>query len=57
MAVDLQSMLETIQSDMFAKAKSVRDEHMIRLETWDNFVETLNKKNLVLAPVSILNNL
>ncbi|KAJ3307174.1 hypothetical protein HDV03_002685 [Kappamyces sp. JEL0829] len=43
-------MLTTIQKDMFAKAKAVRDSRLIRLETWDNFVETLNKKCLVLAP-------
>jgi prolyl-tRNA synthetase len=43
-------ILVTIQSEMFMKAKAVRDSRLIRLETWDNFVETLNKKCLVLTP-------
>jgi prolyl-tRNA synthetase len=43
-------MLETIQSDMFLKAKAVRDSRLIRLESWDKFVETLNDKCLVLTP-------
>ena len=46
----LEKKLETIQSDMFAKAKKERDSHLIRLETWDKFVETLNNKNIVLTP-------
>ncbi|KAJ3196156.1 hypothetical protein HK101_009896 [Irineochytrium annulatum] len=43
-------LLAGIQSDMFTKAKAERDAHLIRLETWDKFVETLDKKNLILAP-------
>ncbi|KAJ3074253.1 ribose-phosphate pyrophosphokinase 1, partial [Quaeritorhiza haematococci] len=46
----VKSLLETIQSDMFAKAKAERDEHLVRLEAWDNFVETLDRKCLVLVP-------
>ncbi|KAJ3313849.1 hypothetical protein HDV04_001410 [Boothiomyces sp. JEL0838] len=44
------NLLETIQEDMFQKAKKERDEHLVRLETWDNFVETLNNKNIILSP-------
>ncbi|KAJ3269388.1 hypothetical protein HK104_005128, partial [Borealophlyctis nickersoniae] len=43
-------LLETIQSDMFAKAKKERDARIVRLDTWDGFVETLNKKCMILAP-------
>ena len=46
----IENILATVQSDMFKKAKAVRDSRLIRLETWDNFVETLNKKCLVLSP-------
>ena len=46
----VQSLLEDIQSDMFAKAKKERDDRLIRLETWDGFVDALNKKCIVLAP-------
>ncbi|KAJ3321546.1 hypothetical protein HDV06_004082 [Boothiomyces sp. JEL0866] len=43
-------LLETIQAQMYQKAKKERDEHLVRLETWDNFVETLNNKNIILSP-------
>ncbi|KAI9017236.1 hypothetical protein BC832DRAFT_527171 [Gaertneriomyces semiglobifer] len=46
----LPKMLEEIQAAMFAKAKAERDSRLIQLETWEGFVETLNKKCLVLAP-------
>ncbi|TPX58277.1 proline---tRNA ligase [Powellomyces hirtus] len=47
---DLTTLLDTIQSSMFAKAKQQRDAQTVRLETWDKFVESLNNKCLVLAP-------
>ena len=43
-------ILETIQSDMFTKAKKERDSRLVRLETWDKFVDTLNAKCMILAP-------
>ncbi|KAJ3327616.1 hypothetical protein HDU76_011433 [Blyttiomyces sp. JEL0837] len=46
----VKDMLEKIQKDMFEKAKAERDSHVVRLENWDNFVKTLDGKNLVLAP-------
>ncbi len=44
------SLLEVIQADMFSRAKAERDAKLVRLETWENFVETLNRKCLVIAP-------
>jgi prolyl-tRNA synthetase len=44
------ALLETIQSDMFARAKAVRDERLVKLESWDNFVSTLDKRCMVLTP-------
>lgn len=46
----INDLLETIQDEMFKKAKNERDSRLVRLETWDKFVETLNNKCLVLAP-------
>ncbi len=46
----VQSLLNDIQESMFQKAKEERDSRLIRLETWDNFVKTLDQKCLILAP-------
>lgn len=46
----IKALLETLQSDLFARAKAERDGKLIRLETWDKFVETLNKKCIILSP-------
>ena len=40
----------TIQSDMFQKAKSGRDEKMATVLKWEDFVPALNKNCLVLTP-------
>lgn len=46
----IKGICDTIQADLFKKAKQVRDERLVQLETWDKFVETLNRKCLILAP-------
>ena len=43
-------LLNTIQQDMYNRAKQERDAHVVRLETFDNFVKVLDGKNIVLAP-------
>ncbi|KAF2645403.1 prolyl-tRNA synthetase 2 [Massarina eburnea CBS 473.64] len=43
-------LLEQIQTDMFNKAKKAYDEHRVQLTNWDDFVPTLNGKNVVLVP-------
>lgn len=45
-------LLETIQKDLFSKAKETFDKHVIKATTWDDFVKALNSGNLVLAPWS-----
>ncbi|KAI8926136.1 hypothetical protein BC831DRAFT_400366 [Entophlyctis helioformis] len=50
LAEQVADLLVTVHNDMFARAKAERDSRLIRLETWDKFVETLNSKCLVLAP-------
>jgi prolyl-tRNA synthetase len=43
-------LLETVQSDMLAKATAARDAQLVQLETWYGFVESLNQKKIILAP-------
>lgn len=43
-------LLEQIQSDMFSRAKKTYDERRVQLTNWDDFVPTLNNKNVVLVP-------
>ncbi|KAJ3388739.1 hypothetical protein HDU92_001374 [Lobulomyces angularis] len=47
---DVQILLDKIQQEMYNRAKEVRDSRLVRLETWDKFVETLDEKCMVLAP-------
>ena len=44
------AMLETIQSDMFQKAKRGRDEKLVQVTKWEDFVPALNRHCLVLTP-------
>jgi len=42
--------LDTIQKEMFSKAKTARDEHLVKVTDWKDFVPNLEKNNLVLTP-------
>ncbi|KAG1471221.1 hypothetical protein G6F56_002249 [Rhizopus delemar] len=42
--------LDTIQSDMFAKADKKMKESIVRISEWKDFVPTLNQKKLLLVP-------
>jgi len=46
----IKNLLDTIQSDLFNKAKKNQDDHVVSIDTWDKFVPTLNNKNLLLVP-------
>lgn len=46
----LQTILTTIQADMLDKARKERDSHLSPVTEWSNFVPTLDKGDLVLAP-------
>jgi prolyl-tRNA synthetase len=37
-------LLEEIQQNLFDKAKVYRDEHITRVDTWEDFIKTLNEK-------------
>lgn len=47
---EVPKLLEQIQADMFAKADKAYRDHRIQLTNWDEFVPTLNGKNVVLVP-------
>jgi prolyl-tRNA synthetase len=44
------TMLADIQAAMFAKAKQARDEHLVQVTEWKDFVPNLEKNNMVLTP-------
>merc|ERR1711884_123304 len=44
------NLLKTIQSDMFNRAKAARDSRLAVVETWDDFMTNVNRKNLVQSP-------
>ena len=48
--VTVPEMLTTIQADMFRRAKAGRDEKLVQVTKWDDFVPALNKHCLVLTP-------
>eukprot|EP00249_Psilotum_nudum_P029078 c3928_g1_i1 orf=159-1823(+) len=43
-------LLEEIQRNLFLKAKQERDACIAKVETWDEFIQSLNDKKMVLAP-------
>lgn len=46
----VKTTLDSIQTDLYAKAKSSFDSHVVKVTNWDDFVPALNGKNLVLMP-------
>lgn len=50
LAQNLKSLLDNIQNHMFTRAKAERDQHLVVVKKWENFVKTLDQKNVVLAP-------
>jgi prolyl-tRNA synthetase len=45
----LQNLLDDIQQSMFEKAKAYRDEHITKVDTWDEFVKVLDEKGGFIA--------
>ena len=43
-AQHVEQLLEDIQQNLFNRAKAYRDEHITRVDTWDEFVKTLEEK-------------
>lgn len=42
--------LEKIQASMLSKARAARDEKILRVDVWEDFVPALDKRAIVLAP-------
>jgi prolyl-tRNA synthetase len=49
-AADVQDLLEKIQSNLFAKAKKGRDDKLVQVTKWADFVPALEKHCLILTP-------
>jgi prolyl-tRNA synthetase len=47
---EIPKLLDTIQKDMFDRADKKYREHRVQLTNWDDFVPTLNGKNVVVVP-------
>lgn len=46
----VKELLEKIQLNMYEVAKQKREACVQEVKTWDEFIEALNKKKLILAP-------
>jgi len=49
-AKEITDLLDTIQTSMFAKAKSDMDSHLSVVEKWDAFLSALDNKHIIMAP-------
>ncbi|KJA18725.1 hypothetical protein HYPSUDRAFT_144576 [Hypholoma sublateritium FD-334 SS-4] len=47
---DVPALLETIQSDMYARAKATYDSRIVAVTDWKHFVPALDSKNIVVIP-------
>ena len=47
---DVASLLDTIQADLYSKAKSSFDSNIAIISKWEEFVPALNQKKLVMIP-------
>jgi prolyl-tRNA synthetase len=50
LTLTVKESLNTIHSLMFEKARKERDEHIIRVDKWEDVLPTLDAKNMVLIP-------
>lgn len=47
---EIKKLLDNIQQNLFDVAKQKRDECIQVIHTWEEFIEALNKKKMILAP-------
>lgn len=50
LAQSVSQLLETIQEEMYQKAKAEYDSHVIKVTEWKDFVPALDAKNVILTP-------
>lgn len=46
----IQKLLDSIQSDLLAKAREQRDSSIAKITKWEDFIPALDSKKMVLAP-------
>lgn len=46
----VKDLLDDIQNSLYDSAKKRRDACIEKVETWDQFIEALGKKKMILAP-------
>ncbi|KAF9582613.1 ribose-phosphate pyrophosphokinase 1 [Lunasporangiospora selenospora] len=49
-AEDVKDLLDTVQRDMFNRAKETRDANLVYVEDWKDFVPALDDKKIVMIP-------
>ena len=47
---EIPTLLETIQADMFARAKQVFDQRLVEVTKWEDMVPTLDNKCVAVIP-------
>lgn len=50
LASEIPHILDRIHNDMYARAKETRDQHLKEASNWEQFMDALNGKNIVLTP-------
>jgi len=50
LAEKVQTLLDTIQKDLYDKAKKAYDAHTVIIKKWEDFTPALNSKNVILMP-------
>lgn len=46
----MQQLLVQIQADMFQRAKAARDENIVQVMQWSDFVPAIEQKKMVMTP-------
>ncbi|CAH1261364.1 EPRS [Branchiostoma lanceolatum] len=49
-AEKVKEMLDTIQTDLYSRAKKNQDDHMVAIDTWSDFCSNLDKGMIIQAP-------
>ncbi|XP_035682463.1 bifunctional glutamate/proline--tRNA ligase-like [Branchiostoma floridae] len=49
-AEKIKEILDTIQTDLYSRAKKDQDDHMVAIETWSDFCSNLDKGMIIQAP-------
>lgn len=50
LVANVKKTMDEMHNDMYAKALKARDEHVVKISTWSEFLDQLDKRNACLAP-------